>query len=105
MFDFLINAFALPEIINLLFVFLILFLLLLYVPILEWKFGQTLGKWLMQLRVLKENGTPLRWLDAFFRYYIRFVTALATFISVILILQRGQSITDMISNTKVVSQE
>jgi len=41
--------------------------ILFYFPILEGRFGQTLGKRLCGLRVLKENGLPIGYKEAFLR--------------------------------------
>jgi len=38
-----------------------------YFPVLEKLFGQTLGKWLMGIIVVRENGAALRWKDAILR--------------------------------------
>jgi uncharacterized RDD family membrane protein YckC len=40
---------------------------LLYFPVLEGRFGQTLGKRIFGLRVLKENGLPIGFREAFLR--------------------------------------
>ncbi len=101
-FDFLDGVFGLPESLNILCAALAIFLILLYAPLQEAKYGQTFGKKIMHLRVVEENGNKLNWTDAFFRYYIRLFTSLATFISFIFIIQKGQSITDMLCKTKVI---
>jgi uncharacterized RDD family membrane protein YckC len=47
--------------------------ILLYFPILEGRFGQTVGKRTLGLRVLKENGLPIGYKEAFLRrisYYL-----------------------------------
>ena len=41
--------------------------ILLYFPILEGRFGQTVGKRVLDLRVLKENGLPIGYKEAFLR--------------------------------------
>ena len=103
-FVFLDGVFGLPEILDLLFGIIAILFILLYVPVQEAKYGQTIGKRVLHLRVVKENGNRLNRTDAFFRYYIRLVTSLTTVVSLVSIIQRGQSITDLSCETKVIEE-
>ncbi len=75
---------------------------LLYFPILEGRFGQTLGKRLLGLRVLKENGLPIGYREAFLRrvsFYFDFFPFDALFIP---FTAKHQRAFDIIARTVVV---
>jgi uncharacterized RDD family membrane protein YckC len=77
-------------------------LMLLYFPILEGRFGQTLGKRLLGMRVLKENGLPVGYREAFVRrisFYFDIFPFDAMFIPFTEKRQRGF---DIIARTVVV---
>jgi uncharacterized RDD family membrane protein YckC len=77
---------------------------LLYFPLLEGRFGQTLGKRLLGLRVLKEDGLPIGFREAFLRrlsYYFDFLPVDALFI---LFNQKRQRAFDIIARTVVVQE-
>ncbi len=48
-------------------IFVIIGIVVLYFPLLEGRFGQTIGKRLLKLRVLKENGLPAGYRESFLR--------------------------------------
>jgi uncharacterized RDD family membrane protein YckC len=65
------------------FVLAALGIILLYFPILEGRFGQTVGKHLLGLRALKENGLPIGYKEAFLRrlsYYFEILPIDALFV-------------------------
>lgn len=77
---------------------------LLYFPLLEGRFGQTLGKRMLGLRVLKENGLPIGFREAFLRrlsYYFEFLPIDALFIFFNPKCQRGF---DIIARTIVIHE-
>jgi uncharacterized RDD family membrane protein YckC len=78
---------------------------LLYFPLLEGRFGQTLGKRLLGMRVLKENGLPVGFREAFLRrlsYYFDFLPVDALFIPFNEKCQRGF---DIIARTVVIKED
>jgi uncharacterized RDD family membrane protein YckC len=77
---------------------------LLYFPLLEGRFGQTLGKRLLGLRVLKEGGLPIGFREAFLRrlsYYFDFLPVDALFI---FFNAKRQRAFDIIARTIVVQE-
>lgn len=77
-------------------------ILLLYFPILEGRFGQTVGKRLLGLRVLKEDGLPMGYKEAFLRrlsFYFDFLVIDALFIP---FTEKKQRAFDIIARTVVV---
>lgn len=77
-------------------------MMLLYFPVLEGRFGQTPGKRLLGLRVLKENGLPIGYREAFLRrlsFYFDIFPIDALFIPFTAKHQRGF---DIIARTVVV---
>lgn len=75
---------------------------LLYFPILEGRFGQTVGKRLLGLRVLKEDGLPIGYKEAFLRrlsFYFDFLVIDALFIP---FTEKKQRAFDIIARTVVV---
>ena len=78
--------------------------LLLYFPLAEARFGQTLGKRLLRLRVVKENGLPIGLREALLRrlpYYFRFIVPDALFIP---FTQKRQRAFDVIARTVVIEE-
>ncbi len=79
-------------------------IILLYFPILEGRFGQTLGKMLFGLRVLQENGLPISYKEAFLRrisYYFEVLPVDALFIP---FNSKRQRAFDIVARTIVVHQ-
>ncbi len=77
---------------------------ILYFPILEGRFGQTLGKRLLHLRVLKQNGLPIGFKEAFLRrlpFYFEFAPIDALFIP---FTQRRQRAFDVVARTIVIRE-
>ena len=80
----------------------VLALILLYFPLLEGRFGQTPGKRLLRLRVLKENGLPIGYKEALLRnlsYYFEFWPVDALFI---FFTERRQRAMDIVARTVVI---
>jgi uncharacterized RDD family membrane protein YckC len=76
--------------------------LIFYFPLLEGRFGQTLGKRLLGLRVLKESGLPLGYREAFLRrisYYFEVILVDALFIP---FTPKRQRAFDIVARTVVV---
>jgi uncharacterized RDD family membrane protein YckC len=76
--------------------------ILLYFPVLEGRFGQTVGKRLLGISVLKENGLPIGYGDAFLRrlsYYFEFLPLDALFVP---FTTRQQRAFDIVARTIVV---
>lgn len=74
----------------------------LYFPILEGRFGQTLGKRLLGLRVLKESGMKIGYREAFLRrisYYFEVIVVDALFIP---FTEKRQRAFDIVARTVVV---
>lgn len=79
-------------------------LILLYFPILEGRFGWTPGKKLLGLRVLKENGLPIGYKEAFIRrisYFFEILPVDALFIPFTAQKQRAF---DIVARTFVVKE-
>jgi uncharacterized RDD family membrane protein YckC len=82
----------------------VLGLILLYFPVLEARFGQTAGKRLLRLRVLKENGLPIGYKEAFLRrlsFYFEILPVDALFIP---FTERKQRAFDIVARTVVVKE-
>jgi uncharacterized RDD family membrane protein YckC len=80
-------------------------LLILYFPLLEGRFERTIGKRLMRLRVMKENGLPIGFKEAFLRrlpFYFEFWPVDGLFIFFTEKHQRGF---DIVARTIVVMDE
>jgi uncharacterized RDD family membrane protein YckC len=77
-------------------------LILLYFPILEGRFGVTLGKKLLGLRVLKENGLPIGYKGAFIRHISYFFEILPVDALFIPFTARKQRAFDIVARTLVV---
>jgi len=79
-------------------------IILLYFPILEARFGQTLGKRLLGMRVLREDGLPINYKEAFLRrisYYFDVLPVDALFIP---FTARHQRAFDIVARTIVVRE-
>jgi uncharacterized RDD family membrane protein YckC len=75
-----------------------------YFPILEGRFGQTLGKRMLRLRVLREDGLPIHYKEAFLRrlsYYTEFMLFDALFIP---FSSKKQRALDMVARTIVIRE-
>jgi uncharacterized RDD family membrane protein YckC len=79
-------------------------LFLLYFPILEARFGQTFGKRLLGLRVLKENLTAIGMKEAFLRRISYFVEILVIDALFIPFSEKKQRAFDVVASTVVVSE-
>jgi uncharacterized RDD family membrane protein YckC len=80
-------------------------IIVLYFPILEGRFGQTLGKKLLRLRVLKEDGSPVGYKETFLRrisYYFEILPVDALFIP---FNAKKQRAFDIIARTVVVKEK
>jgi uncharacterized RDD family membrane protein YckC len=78
--------------------------IILYFPILEGRFGQTPGKLWLRLRVLREDGLPIHYKEAFLRrlsYYTEFMLFDALFIP---FSSKKQRALDMVARTIVVRE-
>jgi uncharacterized RDD family membrane protein YckC len=76
--------------------------ILLYFPLLEARFGQTLGKRLFRLRVLREDGLPIGYKEAILRrlsFYFEFIFIDALFIP---FTTKRQRALDIVARTVVV---
>lgn len=70
-------------------------------------FGQTIGKMILGIRVIREDEEPLRWSDLFFREVIgRFIYRVFNFLMILYIMvgftDQKQGLHDMFANTRVV---
>lgn len=77
---------------------------LLYFPILEGRYGRTLGKRLLGLRVVRENGTSIGFKEAFLRrlsFYFEFIAIDALFIP---FTAKKQRAFDLIAQTMVIEE-
>ena len=77
---------------------------LLYFPILEGRYGRTLGKRLLGLRVVRENGTSIGFKEAFLRrlsFYFEFIAIDALFIP---FTAKKQRAFDLIAQTVVIEE-
>ena len=77
-------------------------LMMLYFPILEGRYGTTLGKHLLRLHVVKECGAPIGYKEAFLRripYYFEFMAIDMLFIP---FTAKKQRAFDMIAETVVI---
>jgi len=80
-------------------------MILLYFPILEGRFGRTVGKSLLKLRVLKENGLPVGYKEAFLRrlsFYFEIIAVDALFIP---FTPKKQRAFDIVAKTVVVREQ
>lgn len=73
-----------------------------YFPVLEWRYGQTLGKWLLGIHVVKEDGSRIRLVDAIVRripFFLEFfwIDAIVAFFT-----ERKQRAFDLVARTIVV---
>ncbi|MFD2042884.1 RDD family protein [Ornithinibacillus salinisoli] len=73
-------------------------------------FGQTLGKMILGIKVVRDDNQPLRWSDLIFRELIgRFLHRVFGFLFLLYIVvgftREKQGIHDMIGNTRVVFDE
>lgn len=70
-------------------------------------FGQTIGKMILGIKVIREDEEPLRWSDLIFREVIgRFIYRVFNFLMILYIIigftDQKQGLHDMIANTRVV---
>ena len=77
-------------------------LMFLYFPILEGRYGTTLGKHLLNLHVVRESGAPIGYKEAFLRripYYFEFLVIDVIFI---FFTRKNQRAFDLIAETVVI---
>ena len=77
----------------------------LYYTLLEGRYGQTLGKWLVKIKVVKENGAPISYGDAAIRTILRIIDGLFDYlVGAILIWtsDKKQRLGDRLAHTVVV---
>ncbi|MHB1135034.1 MAG: RDD family protein [Chloroflexota bacterium] len=82
----------------------VLGLFVLYFPVAEARFGQTIGKRLLGLRVVSESGLPIGFREALLRrlsYYLRFLLPDALFIP---FTQKRQRALDIVARTVVIKE-
>ena len=80
-------------------------LAILYFFVLEATMGATLGKRLMGLRVVKEDGSPISWTESIIRNLLRIVDGLFGYLVGAIIVwntQRRQRLGDIVAHTVVV---
>jgi uncharacterized RDD family membrane protein YckC len=80
-------------------------LIMIYFPILEGRFGTTPGKRMFRLRVLKENGLPIGYKEAFLRrlsYYFEFLPVDMLFI---FFTEKRQRALDIVARTIVIQEK
>jgi uncharacterized RDD family membrane protein YckC len=68
--------------------------------------GETLGKRLLRIKVVKENGKPLTYVDAFVRTLLRIVDGMFAYLIgfiVIVATDKKQRVGDMAAGTIVVN--
>jgi len=83
-----------------------LVLWLVYFTYMEGSSGQTLGKRLLRIKVVKENGKPLTYVDAFVRTLLRIVDGMVAYLIgfiVIIASEKKQRVGDMAAGTIVVN--
>jgi uncharacterized RDD family membrane protein YckC len=80
-------------------------MMLLYFTYFETTTGQTIGKKLVNIKVVKENGKKLTYMDAFVRTLLRIVDSIALYLIgfvVVIATDKKQRIGDMAAGTIVV---
>jgi uncharacterized RDD family membrane protein YckC len=85
--------------------FIALIVWFLYYTILEGRYGQTLGKWFVKIKVVKENGAPITYGDAAVRTILRIIDGLFDYlVGAILIWtsDKKQRLGDRLAHTVVV---
>jgi uncharacterized RDD family membrane protein YckC len=77
----------------------------LYYTLLEGHYGQTLGKWFVKIKVVKEDGAPISYSDAAIRTILRIIDGLIDYlIGAILIWtsEKKQRLGDRLAHTVVI---
>ncbi len=77
----------------------------LYYTILEGRYGQTLGKWFVKIKVVKEDGSPINYTEAAIRTILRIIDGLFSYlIGAILIWTSAQRqrLGDRLAHTVVI---
>ncbi len=77
---------------------------LLYFPVLETLFGQTIGKKLMRIRVLKETGNPIHFWDAVIRRLSMYFEIILIDGLFALFTEKKQRAFDMVAKTVVIQE-
>ncbi|MUK88841.1 RDD family protein [Ornithinibacillus sp. L9] len=82
----------------------------LYFLLMTRKFGQTLGKMILGIKVIREDDQPLEWSDLLFREVVgRFLHRIFGFLALLYIIvgftKEKQGLHDIIGNTRVVFDE
>ncbi len=77
----------------------------LYYTLLEGRYGQTLGKWLVKIKVVKENGDPISYGDAAMRTILRIIDGLFDYLIGALLIwtsDKRQRLGDRLAHTVVI---
>jgi uncharacterized RDD family membrane protein YckC len=77
----------------------------LYYTLLEGRYGQTLGKWFVKIKVVKEDGTKISYGDAAVRTILRIIDAIFDYLIGALLIwtsDKKQRLGDRIAHTVVV---
>lgn len=83
------------------------FLPLIYVFIFEWLWGKTIGKWVMGLRVVMEDGAPCTMMGSLLRNLLRLVDTFMYFVPAMVSIAatvKYQRIGDLVAKTLVVRE-
>lgn len=102
----LLNIFGGIVILDILFIILLLALPLLYFIILETAYGQTLGKKILKIKVVKGDGNKANWFSCIIRNIFRFIDVLPFIyllgIILILVTNNKQRLGDIIAGTIII---
>jgi uncharacterized RDD family membrane protein YckC len=77
----------------------------LYYTLLEGRYGQTLGKWFVKVKVVKENGAPISYGDAAVRTILRIIDGLFDYLVGALLIwtsDKRQRLGDRLAHTVVI---
>ncbi len=86
-------------------IFVIIGIVFLYFPLLEGRFGQTIGKRLLKLRVLKENGLPAGYRESFLRRISFYFNGMLVIDSLFIpFTEKHQRAFDIVARTIVVKE-
>jgi len=75
-----------------------------YMTWMNGKFGATIGKQVMKLKIIKENGSPINYSDALVREIASYLSAIVLFIGYLVVIgdKKKQSWHDKLAHTYVV---
>jgi uncharacterized RDD family membrane protein YckC len=77
----------------------------LYYTLLEGRYGQTLGKWFVKIKVVKEDGAPISYGDAAVRTILRIIDGLFDYLVGAILIRtsdKKQRLGDRLDHTVVV---